>query len=277
MLRISQFLGRALVCATAVGALGTSSTTYAQDANTWQSVRKAGVLRCGVATSPPYTMKDPLTGNYSGVFPELCRDFAEKVLKVKVEYVDTTWDNIVAGLQSDKWDVSLSLNDTPERRKAISFTEPVIDYSVTLAYNKNNPKVPKSIHSVADIDKPGMIVTVMSGTVQDKAITGALKQATIMRLPGFDETRLALQSKRADMLADDSMTNLLLTRAHPDWADAFKPTPPLAPQGINFGIRKDTPSADIAVFNQFIAQQKQAGTVNAYLDRSVKETIAQTK
>ncbi|MEM5368398.1 transporter substrate-binding domain-containing protein [Paraburkholderia azotifigens] len=277
MLRISQILGRALVCATAVGALATSSTTYAQDAGSWQSVKKAGVLRCGVATSPPYTMKDPKTDTYSGIFPDLCRQFGEKVLKVKVEYVDTTWDNIVAGLQSEKWDMSLSLNDTPERRKAISFSEPVVDYSVTFAYNKNNPKLPKSINSIADIDKPGTTVTVMSGTAQDKAISAVLKQATIMRLPGFDETRLALMSKRADLLADDNMTNQLLTSAHPDWAVAFKPNPLLAQQGICFGIRKDTPPADVAVLNQFIEQQKQSGAVTKLVDASVKETISTTK
>ncbi|RZF25755.1 transporter substrate-binding domain-containing protein [Paraburkholderia sp. UYCP14C] len=277
MLKMSRVLGRALVGATVFGALAASSGAYAQDSSTWQSVRQAGVLRCGVATSPPYTMKDPKTGTYSGVFPELCRQFAEQVLKVKVEYVDTTWDNIVAGLQSEKWDMSLSLNDTPERRKAISFSEPVLDYSVTFAYNRNNPKVAKAIHTIADIDKPGTTVTVMSGTAQDKAISAVLKQATIMRLPGFDETRLALMSKRADLLADDNMTNQLLVSAHPDWAEAFKPNPLLAQQGIAFGIRKDTPAADVAVLNQFIEKQKQSGAVNHLVDVSVKETVAATK
>ncbi|AET92711.1 amino acid ABC transporter substrate-binding protein [Burkholderia sp. KK1] len=277
MFKMSRFLGRALLGATAIGALAASSATYAQDNSNWKSVRQAGVLRCGIATSPPYTMKDPKTGTYSGVFPDLCRQFGEQVLKVKVEYVDTTWDNIVAGLQSEKWDISLSLNDTPERRKAISFSEPVVDYSVTFTYNKNNPKVPKQIQSIADIDKPGTTVTVMSGTAQDKAISAVLKQATIMRLPGFDETRLALMSKRADLLADDNMTNLLLTRAHPDWAEAFKPNPLLAQQGIAFGIRKDTPAADVAVLNQFIEKQKQSGAVNTLVDASVKQTVAATK
>jgi len=222
-------------------------------------------------------MKDPKTGTYGGIFPDLCRDFAEKVLKVKVEYVDTTWDNIVAGLQSDKWDVSLSLNDTPEREKAIAFTAPVMAFSVTFSYNKNNPKVPKTINAISDFDKPGIIVAVVSGTVMDKAASGALKQATIMRLPDYDETRLALMSKRADLLADDRVGNLLLARAHPDWVATFQPNPLLASQGINFGIRKDTPAADIAVFNQFIEKQKQAGTVNRYTDEAIKETLALTK
>jgi polar amino acid transport system substrate-binding protein len=277
MVQMSSFMRHALLCAAAFTSLFASVPSHAQDSSTWQSVRQAGVLRCGAAVSPPYTMRDPKTGEYSGVFADLCKEFGEKVLKVKVEFVDTTWDNIVAGLQSDKWDMSLSLNDTPEREKAIAFSKSVIDYNVSFTYNKNNPKLPKEIHAISDIDKPGMTVTVMSGTAQDKAISAVLKQAQIMRLPGFDETRLALMSKRADLLADDNMTNRLLTEAHPDWAVAFAPTPPLAQQGICFGIRKDTPAADVAVLNKFIDDAAKSGEVNLLVKKSVRETLAQAK
>ncbi|MGO7428811.1 transporter substrate-binding domain-containing protein, partial [Rhizobium ruizarguesonis] len=84
----------------------------------WQGVQKAGVLRCGAAVAPPYVMRDPATGEYSGFFADLCKEFAE-VLKVKPEFVDTTWDNIVAGLQAGKWDLSLALNRTPTRAMAV--------------------------------------------------------------------------------------------------------------------------------------------------------------
>jgi polar amino acid transport system substrate-binding protein len=277
MIRMTNAIRCALVCVASLSGLLVSTPSQAQDASTWQSVRQAGVLRCGAATSPPYTIRDAKTGEYSGLFPDLCKAFGEKVLHVKVEFVDTTWDNIVAGLQSDKWDMSLSLNDTPEREKAISFSKSAIDYNVTLTYNKNNPKLPKAIHTIADIDKPGVIVTVMSGTVQDKTISAELKQAQIMRLPGFDETRLALMSKRADMLADDNMTNRLLTSAHPDWAVAFYPNPPLAQQGICFGVRKETPAADIAVLNKFIDEEKQNGDVDRFVKASIKQTLADAK
>ena len=277
MIRMSSLIRHTLMCAAAFSALMSSVPSHAQDTSTWQSVRQAGVLRCGIALSPPYTMRDIKTGDYNGIFPALCKQFGEKVLHVKVQFVDTSWDNIVAGLQSDKWDLALSLNDTPEREKAIAFSRSVVDYNVTLAYNKNNPKLPKAIHSIADIDKPGVIITVMSGTAQDKAISGEIKQAQIMRLPGFDETRLALMSKRADMLADDNMTNKLLDAAHPDWAISFNPTPPLAQQGICFGVRKETPAADIAVLNKFIEDEQKSGGVNAIVQRAVKETIASTK
>jgi len=69
----------ALVAFAAASAL--QGTAQAADANVWQNVQKAGVLRCGAAVAAPYVMKNPLTNEYSGIFSELCRDFGEKVLK----------------------------------------------------------------------------------------------------------------------------------------------------------------------------------------------------
>lgn len=277
MVLLSSLTRRALTCLAVVGCVVTGTPAHADDAGAWQNVKKAGVLRCGAAVAPPYVMRDPKTGEYSGFFSELCRSFGQNVLKVKVAFVDTTWDNIVAGLQSDKWDLSMALNDTPEREKAISFSAPATDYNVSFAYNKNNPKIPKGAHTVAEIDKPGVTVAVMSGSAQDKAITAALKQATIMRLPGNDETRLALMSRRADLLADANITNMLLTEAHPDWAASIQPTPPLAQQEVAFGLRKETSAADIAVLNKYVDEQVKSGSVNRLIKTSVQAMLVTDK
>ncbi|OXC71752.1 substrate-binding periplasmic protein [Caballeronia sordidicola] len=250
-----------------------SGTVYADDGSTWQAVRKAGVLRCGAAVAPPYVMRDPITGGHSGFFSDLCRDFGENVLKVKVEFVDTTWDNIVAGLQSEKWDLSMALNDTPARREAISFSMPAIDYNVSFAYNKKNPKFAAGIRSMADIDKKDVAIAVMSGTAADKAVTPILKQAQIVRLPGDDEVRLSLLSRRTDMIADPSITNMLLTQAHPDWAATFSPNPPLAHQDVAFGVRKSTSPADLAVLNEFIQSKVKTGAVDKLVKASVEKML----
>jgi polar amino acid transport system substrate-binding protein len=277
MIRMSRFTRRALVCFVATASLVATSQSRADDTGTWESVKKAGVLRCGAAVAPPYVMRDPKTGAYSGFFSELCRDFGQNVLKVKVQFVDTTWDNIVAGLQSDKWDLSLALNDTAEREKAVAFSAPATDYNVSFVYNKNNPKIPKSLRTIADVDKPEVTVAVMSGTSQDKAVSAELKKARIMRLPGNDETRLALISKRADLLADANITNMLLTEAHPEWAASFNPTPPLAQQEVAFGLRKDTPKADIEVLNKYLTQQVKSGAVNRLVKTSVQAMLVPGK
>ncbi|PMS18483.1 transporter substrate-binding domain-containing protein [Paraburkholderia rhynchosiae] len=277
MVRLSRFTRQALMCLVAASCVVASAPSQAEDSNAWQSVKKAGVLRCGAAVAPPYVMRDPKTGEYSGFFSELCRNFGQNVLKVKVEFVDTTWDNIVAGLQSDKWDLSLALNDTPEREKAISFSAPATDYNVSLAYNKNNPKIPKGAHTIAEIDKPGVTIAVMSGTAQDKAISGVIKHAQIMRLPGNDETRLSLMSKRADLLADANITNMLLTEAHPEWAVAIQPNPPLAQQEVAFGVRKETSAADMAVLNKYVSEQVKSGAVNRLIKTSVQAMLVTDK
>lgn len=239
----------------------------------WQNVQKTGVLRCGAAVAPPYVMRDPATGNYSGFFADLCREFAD-VLKVKPQFVDTTWDNIVAGLQSGKWDLSLALNRTPARAMAVNFSIPAMQYQISLAYNKKNPKIGANPRSVADVDKADVTLAVMSGSAQDKAITAAVKKAKILRLPSNDETRLAVISKRADLLVDASDTNLLFTQSNPDWAVAFNPTPALAMQGVAFGLPLSLSASDVAVVNIFLEEKVATGQVDALIKKAVDESLA---
>jgi polar amino acid transport system substrate-binding protein len=242
----------------------------------WQGVQKAGVLRCGAAVAPPYVMRNPATGEYSGFFADLCKDFAN-VLKVKPQFVDTTWDNIVAGLQSGKWDMSLALNRTPVRGMAVQFSSAAMEYQISLAYNKGNNKIPANAKSVADIDKAGVTLAVMSGTAQDKAISAIVKKATVLRLPSNDETRLALTSKRADMLVDASDTNQLLLQANPTWAVAMLPTPALAKQGVAFGLPRSLSAADVEVVNIFVEEAVATGQVDNYIRKAVDEVLKGAK
>lgn len=257
-------------------ALMTGLSTAAASAETaegyWQGVQKAGVLRCGAAVAPPYVMRDPASGEYSGFFADLCREFAN-ALKVKAEFVDTSWDNIVAGLQAGKWDLSLALNRTPARAMAVQFSIPAMEYQISLAYNKENPKVPSGATSVADVDKKDVTLAVMSGTAQDKAITAAIKNATILRLPGNDETRLALVSRRADILVDASDTNQLFTQSNPEWAVALNPTPALAKQGVAFGLPHRLSAADVEVLNIFLEEKVATGHVDELIRKAVDEVL----
>lgn len=258
-----------MVAATA--ALGLISQVPAHAADTtglWQDVQKAGVLRCGAAVAAPYVMRDASSGTYSGYFVDLCRDFGERVLKVKVEFVDTNWDNLVAGLQSSKWDMAMALNQTPERAMAVTFSVPATDYQVSLVVNKDNPKFAGASASVADYDKPDVTFAVMSGTAQDKAISAVIKNAKVMRLGGMDETRLAVMSKRADVLVDASDTNHLFALANPAWTREVLPKPALAKQGVAFGVRRDATPADMQVLNIYLSQRRDNGEIDALVDKA---------
>ena len=211
-----------LVCAGALGILlGHAPSQAADDASLWQNVQKAGVLRCGAAVAAPYVMRNAGSGQYSGYFVDLCRNFGEKVLKVRVEFVDTNWDNLVAGLQSGKWDLAMALNQTPGGpwRYPSPHQRPI---TRCRWWSTRKTQVQRAGNAIADYDKPGVTFAVMSGTAQDKAISNVVRQGRVMRLPGMDETRLALMSRRADVLVDASDTNHLYTLANA-WAKEVLP------------------------------------------------------
>lgn len=267
--RILKPLAAAVVVAGAM-----AGTAIAQDgAGYWQRVQASGALRCGAAVAPPYVMRDPATGEYSGFFADLCREFAE-VLEVEPQFVDTTWDNIVAGLQAGKWDVSMALNRTPARAMAVQFSIPAMEYQISLVYNKDNPKVPAGAVSVADLDVAGVTMAVMSGAAQDKALSAVVKNATILRLPTNDETRLALISRRADILVDANDTNQLFTQSNPEWAVALNPEPALAKQGVAFGLPLGLSASDVEVVNIFLEERVATGHVAALIRKAVDEVLA---
>ncbi|AUT62787.1 substrate-binding periplasmic protein [Paraburkholderia terrae] len=263
----------------ACSALAAHNSAHAevQAGNTWQKVREAGVLRCGAGITPPYVTRDAKTQQYGGLFTELCRGFAKDVLHVKPEFVDTSWPNMIAGVQSNKWDLAMSLSYSEERAKAIKFSAPVVYSSVTFVYNKNNPKLKKPPVTVTDLDKPELSVAVMSGSIADKAVGAQMKTTNIMRLPGTDETRLALMSKRTDFMADDSATNLIVVAAHPDSLSVFQPKPELVPQPACFGLNKGVSDADIDVLNKYIEEQRKNGSIDKLTKQAVDATVASDK
>lgn len=267
-----------LSCGVALVAALLSPMSPAQAADDfWQHIQQAGVLRCGAAVAPPYVMRDPKTGSYSGYFADLCRDFGENVLKVKVKFVDASWETLVAGLQSDKWDLAMALNQTPERALAVGFSTPAQDYQVSFLINKDNPKVANLGNRLADYDKENITFAVMSGTAQDKALTAAIKKAKIMRLPGNDETRLSLMARRADVLVDASDTNHLFAVANPTWAKEILPTPALAKQGVSFGLPRSVSYADQQVLNIYLTQRRATGQIDALVNKASEEANAGNK
>ncbi|BAP43138.1 periplasmic component of amino acid ABC-type transporter/signal transduction system [Pseudomonas sp. StFLB209] len=270
-----RVIRNALIGATAIGALLSQVPAQAAETQIWKDIQKAGVLRCGAAVAAPYVMRDARSGEYSGYFVDLCRDFGEKVLKVKVEFVDTNWDNLVAGLQGGKWDLAMALNQTPERALAVGFSVPATDYQISLLVNKDNPKFNGAGQTVADYDKEGVTFAVMSGTAQDKAISAVVKHGKVMRLPGMDEARLAVMSKRADVMVDASDTNRLFAVANPGWTREVLPKPAMAKQGVSFGVRRDIAPADLQVLNIYLTQRRDTGEIDALVDKASQQANAE--
>lgn len=256
-----------------VGAM--SQDALAQE-KLWEKVQNEGVLKVGAAVAAPHAIRDPKTGEWSGVAIDVLRKFAEG-LDVELKVVDTTWDNIIAGMQARKWDIAVALNRTQRRALAINYSQPYWFYQISLVFNKNNDKIDPSWKSLADFDKEGITIALMSGTAQDHSITPLIKNATISRLPDFDSSRMAVIARRADVLADDADSNMLFAESNSEWSGTVIPDPAIARQGIAFGFRKSVPLEEILALDILVEQLRAEGVTDRWMKHYVAQILSQSK
>ncbi|MCH8997260.1 MAG: transporter substrate-binding domain-containing protein [Proteobacteria bacterium] len=256
-----------------VGAM--SQDALAQE-KLWEKVQNEGVLKVGAAVAAPHAIRDPKTGEWSGVAIDVLRKFAEG-LDVELKVVDTTWDNIIAGMQAGKWDIAVALNRTQRRALAINYSQPYWFYQISLVFNKNNDKIDPSWKSLADFDKEGITIALMSGTAQDHSITPLIKNATISRLPDFDSSRMAVIARRADVLADDADGNMLFAESNSEWSGTVIPDPAIARQGIAFGFRKSVPLEEILALDILVEQLRAEGVTDRWMKHYVAQILSQSK
>ncbi|WP_420583654.1 transporter substrate-binding domain-containing protein [Ruegeria sp.] len=238
--------------------------------NLWADVQERGTLRVGVAEAPPLLVRDPKTGEWSGYFLDVMDGFAESI-DVKVEPVETTWGNMVAGLQAGKWDISSALNRKPQRALAVNYSIPIWSYEIGLLYDTRNPKITEDMTSLADFDKEGITIAVIQGAAGDLSITPQVENAKIIRLDGANEGRLAIIAKRADVFATDSDIHRITILQNPDWAAQTLPEPAIAKQGIAFGLRKSVPLEDIQVLDIYLEEQVATGNVQRLYEAAVDQ------
>jgi polar amino acid transport system substrate-binding protein len=102
-----------------------------------------GVLNVGVEIGYPpmeYYDKD---GNLVGFDIELVKALADR-LGLKVNFIDTAWEGILASLNTNKYDIAINITVLPARQERYNFTNPYIDSSITIvALKKANIKIEK--------------------------------------------------------------------------------------------------------------------------------------
>ncbi|NTU76509.1 MAG: amino acid ABC transporter substrate-binding protein [Alphaproteobacteria bacterium] len=74
----------------------------------YDRVLSSGTLRCGYILYPPNLMRDPATGDFSGIFYDLTQDLARR-LNFKVEWVEeVSWATYIEGLKLHRYDAMCS-------------------------------------------------------------------------------------------------------------------------------------------------------------------------
>jgi cyclohexadienyl dehydratase len=137
---------------------------------------KAGVLRvCTPGDYKPFAFQKP-DGTFEGIDVDLMQSLAAS-LSVKVEWVKTSWSNLMADFTGGKCDIAVGgISVTLDRQKRVAF-------STAYMVNGKTPLVRcadvAKYQTVADIDKPGVKVIANPGGSNERFAKANFKNATV--------------------------------------------------------------------------------------------------
>jgi len=175
--------------------LGIVGSAMAAD-STWDTIHQRKSLRIGVVQAPPWFLKDPASGQWSGFGYSVGKAMAE-TLGVKLETVEVTWGSAIAALQANKIDIMFVLDATPKRALAVDFpAQPLLFYALAVLGRED-----LNMENWSDLNKDGIKLSVTQGTTMERYVTKHLPKAKILRFPSNGESVAAFQSGRVDAVS----------------------------------------------------------------------------
>jgi polar amino acid transport system substrate-binding protein len=139
------------------------------------------VLRAGINMSNFLLVTGKTaSGDPAGVAPDMAAEIARR-LGVPVAYVPFERPSKLADAAgTDTWDIGL-IGAEPQRAEKIAFTPAYCEIEATYLVPGDSP-----ISSVAEVDRPGVRITVRRGAAYDLWLERNIKQATVLRSDSAD-------------------------------------------------------------------------------------------
>jgi polar amino acid transport system substrate-binding protein len=214
--RISRLAAIALIAVVGLGAA-------AAGAQTLDRIMSEKKVKIGFIPSPPSTIKDPKSGELSGFYVDAVR-LVFKQAGVEPEFVETTWANFVAGLQSGQFDLSIAGTfATVTRATAVEFTKPVSYLGYSAVVKKGDTR----FHDIADFNREGLKIAVIQGGASVDYAKENFPKAQLVTLATGNLLApfVEVTAGRADVGIEDAWQARRYAREHPEVTDLFDDRP----------------------------------------------------
>lgn len=206
-----------------------------------------------------YATKDPATGELKGVAIDLGRELARRI---GVPYRPVVYSNpaaTLAGAKSSEWDVAL-MGINPERAAAVDFSAPFMEVEQGFLVRAGVP-----VATASEVDKPGTRVAVVEGSGADAHLSGALKNATLVRTKSIRDLDAAIDSGQADVIA--------ATKASLFERSANRPGTRVLDgrflvESIGMGVPKGRDATASAYVGKFVEEAKARGVVKSAIENA---------
>ncbi len=211
---------------------------------------------------PPFEMTDQ-AGKPSGVSVDLAMALA-KSLGREVEIENIPFDGLIPALQTHKIDLIISsMTATPERARAIAFSDPYLNTGLCLLVGKDSP-----IQSIADVDAPERTIVVKKGTTGHIYAEKNIRRARVLALDKEDACVLEVLQKKADAFIYDQISTYENWNRNQSTTRAI--LKPFQQETWAVGLRQDDTNL-VAQVNLFLKDFKSQGGFEQLGDRYLKE------
>ncbi|MBO5208251.1 MAG: transporter substrate-binding domain-containing protein [Lachnospiraceae bacterium] len=173
------------------------------------AIQKAGKILVGIeGTYPPFTYHDD-DGTLVGYDVEVAQEIA-KYIGVEVEFVESDWDSLLAGLDSGRLDTVINdVTVTEERQEKYDFSTPYYFNSRQITVAAGNPL---NIHSLEDLNGKRVATNSTNAYISEFEELGV----TIIPIDSSEEQADMILAGRADFGTFSTVTLADYQKQHPE-------------------------------------------------------------
>jgi ABC-type amino acid transport substrate-binding protein len=198
-------------CTTSLNSKPASSASLPTAVPTYPSslalIQDRGVLIVGTAITEPFEFHDPDTNALIGFDVDTAGYIAAK-LKVKIQWVEMPFANLIPALQERKVDMTIAaMYISPEREELVDFAEPYVNTGLVMAIR---PELKSKVKTVQDL--AGLKVGVKIGATGAKLAQDLLAQGIRLEIMEYKNTLdslLDLEVGRVDVVFNDYLNTLV--------------------------------------------------------------------
>ncbi len=233
-----------------------NTAMFADDINLWKKstlneILQRGELRVGMEPGyMPFEMKDK-KGRIIGYDVDMAKKMA-KEMGVKLKLVPTSWDGIIAGLITSKYDIIMSgMTITQQRNLKVNFADPYVVVGQTMMIRK---ELAGTIKSAKDLDKSNYTVVTKLGVTGEIVTRKFFKNAKIITFETESDAASEVLNGKADAMIYDQPYNILFMSNKGKDRLVHIDTP-LSYEPLGWAIRKGDPDF-LNWLNNFLRQVK---------------------
>ncbi len=240
------------------------STLFADDLNLWKKstlnqIIQAGELRVGLEPGYlPFEMKDK-KGRIIGYDVDIAKLMA-KAMGVKLKIVPISFDGIISGLITNKFDIIISgMTITQQRNLKVNFSNPYIVVGQTVLLNKS---LENQIKVAKDLDNEKYMIVAKLGQTGEIVAKKFFKKAKIITFDTEAEAVSEVLNGKADAFINDQPYNAVFMDSKGEGKLVHLDTP-LTYEPLSFAIRKGDPDF-LNWLNNFLRQIKEDKVLNLH-------------